>query len=69
MNILQEGNWLPEVSTCDVVMALPVVPRARWAREPGERVWGSGGHGSHTLLSPPGYAPLDVRALRPLFCD
>lgn len=34
MNILQE-NWLPEVSTCDVVMALPVVPRARWARCPG----------------------------------
>lgn len=35
MNILQEGNWLPEVSTCDVVMALPVVPKARWAWCPG----------------------------------
>lgn len=36
---------------------------------PWERVWGSGGHGSHTRLSPPGYAPLDVRAPWPLFCD
>lgn len=36
---------------------------------PWERVQGSGGRSSHTRLSPPGYAPLDVRALWPLFCD